>query len=111
MSFLKLIFVLFFVLLFSACPAPVVRPPQGIEIRCSHGEAKVFVNGHFVGRGRRVFDKVISLPPGRHLVEVQMDGYYTRYREIEVRRGEVYVLSLDLHPEIQWKRRFPGGKK
>jgi hypothetical protein len=93
--------------LLTGCPKTTARPKQGVRIRCKHADARVFVDGHFLGRGRRVFDKIISLPPGRHLIEVRMDGHYVRYREVVVERGNVHRLKLSLHRAIDWKRRKP----
>lgn len=103
--FLSVLPICAFLCAFSGCPARTKRLAQGIKINCSYSDARVFVNGHFLGRGRRVFNKLIKLPPGRHLVEVRLDGHYTRYREIEVKRDNVQVIKLSLHPQLQWKTR------
>lgn len=95
----------------TGCPKTTPRPKQGVRIRCKHANARVFVDGHFLGRGRRVFGRIISLPPGRHLIEVRMDGHYVRYREVVVKRGKVHRLKLSLHRELYWKRRNPRETK
>jgi hypothetical protein len=58
------------------------------------GDASVYVDGAFRGTGREV--RQLRLTPGRHRIEVVRPGYRTVEREVEVRRGGVEDLDIDL---------------
>lgn len=56
-------------------------------------DASIYVDGAFRGTGRL---RSLSLPPGRHHVEIVRPGYRTLEREIEVQAGEATDLDVDL---------------
>jgi hypothetical protein len=57
-------------------------------------DASVYVDGEFRGSGRRVEN--LTLPAGRHRIEVVRPGYRTFEREVEVRPGQSEVLTIEL---------------
>ena len=63
-----------------------------LEIRPS--DASIYVDGEFRGTARRVLS--LSLPPGRHRVEVVRPGYRTFEREVDLRPGRTEDVTVDL---------------
>jgi PEGA domain-containing protein len=63
-----------------------------LEIRPA--DASIYVDGEFRGTARRVLS--LSLPPGRHRVEVVRPGYRTFEREVELRPGRTEDVTVDL---------------
>jgi hypothetical protein len=57
-------------------------------------DASVYVDGDFKGTGRQI--RVLSLPAGRHRVEIVRPGFRTVEREVEVRPGQTTDLDVDL---------------
>jgi hypothetical protein len=57
-------------------------------------DASVYVDGDFKGTGRQL--RALSLPAGRHRVEIVRPGYRTVEREVEIRPGHTTDLGVDL---------------
>jgi hypothetical protein len=57
-------------------------------------DASVYVDGDFKGTGRQI--RALSLPAGRHRVEIVRPGFRTVEREVEVRPGQTTDLDVDL---------------
>jgi hypothetical protein len=57
-------------------------------------DASIYVDGEFYGSARRTGG--ITLPPGRHRIEVVRPGYRTVEREVEVQSGRTESVSIDL---------------
>jgi hypothetical protein len=58
------------------------------------GDATVYVDGEFRGAAGGL--ERLSLPPGRHLLEVVRPGYRTVQREVEIRSGKIESVAVDL---------------
>ncbi len=63
-----------------------------LDVRPS--DASIYVDGEFYGNARR--SASLTLPPGRHRIEVVRPGYRTVEREIEVVAGRSESVSIDL---------------
>jgi len=57
-------------------------------------DASIYVDGDFKGTGRQL--RALSLPAGRHRVEIVRPGYRTVEREVEIRPGHTTDLGVDL---------------
>jgi len=57
-------------------------------------DASVYVDGDFKGTGRQL--RALSLPAGRHRVEIVRPGFRTVEREVEIRPGHTTDLGVDL---------------
>jgi hypothetical protein len=57
-------------------------------------DASVYVDGSFRGTGRQL--RALSLPAGRHRIEVVRPGFRTVEREVEIRPGHTTDLGVDL---------------
>jgi len=57
-------------------------------------DASVYVDGEFKGTGRQL--RALSLPAGRHRVEIVRPGFRTVEREVEIRPGHTTDLGVDL---------------
>jgi len=57
-------------------------------------DASVYVDGDFRGTARQL--RTISLPEGRHRIEIVRPGYRTVEREVEIRPGDSAELNVDL---------------
>jgi hypothetical protein len=74
---------------------PDVRGEMAIvQLDVAPPDATVYVDGEFQGRGERV--RSLSLPPGKHRIEIVRPGYRTLEREIDVRAGSRTNLDLTL---------------
>jgi hypothetical protein len=65
-----------------------------LHLRVEPPDASVYVDGAFKGTGREA--RTLTLPRGRHRVEVVRPGYGTRESEVEVQPGEPTELSIVL---------------
>ena len=68
-----------------------VQNRAGLGLSCPQQAASVFVDGRYV-----------LLQPGPHRVELRLRGYYTRYRIIRLKPGEIGVLKVRLVPRMKW---------
>jgi hypothetical protein len=57
-------------------------------------DASVYVDGSFRGAGRQI--RALSLPAGRHRIEIVRPGFRTVEREVEIRPGHTTDLGVDL---------------
>jgi hypothetical protein len=57
-------------------------------------DASIYVDGDFKGTGRQL--RALSLPAGRHRVEIVRPGFRTVEREVEIRPGRTTDLGVDL---------------
>jgi hypothetical protein len=57
-------------------------------------DASVYVDGDFRGTGRQL--RTLSLPAGRHRIEIVRPGFRTVERDVEVRPGHTTDLGVDL---------------
>jgi hypothetical protein len=57
-------------------------------------DASVYVDGDFKGTARQL--GTLSLPGGRHRIEIVRPGYRTVEREVEIRPGDSAELNVDL---------------
>jgi hypothetical protein len=57
-------------------------------------DASVYVDGDFKGTSRQI--RALSLPAGRHRVEVVRPGFRTVERDVEIRPGQTTDLEVDL---------------
>ena len=79
-----------------------VQNRAGLGLSCPQQAASVFVDGRYVGTVRNLQDRYILLQPGPHRVELRLRGYYTRYRIIRLKPGEIGVLKVRLVPRMKW---------
>jgi PEGA domain-containing protein len=68
------------------------RAQLRVEVRPQ--DASIYVDGEFRGTARRVLS--LSLPPGRHRVEIVRPGYRTFEREVDLRPGRTEDVTVDL---------------
>ena len=57
-------------------------------------DASVYVDGDFKGTGRQL--TALSLPAGRHRIEIVRPGFRTVEREVEIRPGQSAELNVEL---------------
>lgn len=57
-------------------------------------DASIYVDGQFFGTARRASS--LTLPAGRHRVEVVRPGYRTVERDVEIRPGRSETVTIDL---------------
>jgi len=57
-------------------------------------DASVYVDGDFKGTGRQL--SALSLPAGRHRIEIVRPGFRTVERDVEIRPGRTTDLGVDL---------------
>ncbi len=65
-----------------------------LDLDVTPEQAAVYVDGSFRGTGQDI--ESLSLPPGRHRVEVVAPGYRTFDREVDVKAGETEELNVEL---------------
>jgi hypothetical protein len=66
-----------------------------IKIDCPVRDAKVWVDERFVAPVRAI-PAGFRVPPGTHRIEVEYQGYHTRYFEVTVALGETRTLEVQL---------------
>lgn len=65
-----------------------------VRLEVSPADASIYVDGVFRGTGSDL--RKVTLPEGRHRLEVVRPGYRTLERDIDVTAGEVEVVDVDL---------------
>jgi hypothetical protein len=65
-------------------------------LRCDvqPGDASIYVDGDFKGTARQL--RALSLPAGRHRIEIVRPGFRTVEREVEIQPGRTTDLGVDL---------------
>lgn len=83
----------------SACGAarPIASDRAVLVIRSSAGEASVWIDERYVGVVETLPNGV-ALPPGAHRVELQLDGHFTRYFDVELSARERRELEVSFVP-------------
>lgn len=71
-----------------------LRDAGTLRLDVRPADASIYVDGEFHGTARRTAS--LSLPPGRHRIEVVRPGHRTVEREVEVQPGKTETLSIDL---------------
>ena len=80
-----------------ARPAPVEVPPQAVGIVTSPGGALASLDGHSAVSCRTPC--TMTVPPGRHFLEITLVNYQTEHREINVSNGPQDLAPVVLHRE------------
>jgi len=79
-------------------PASSVRAeamgPGTLVLDVRPGDAAIYIDGEFRGAAGGL--ERLTLPSGRHLLEVVRPGYRTVQREIEIRPGKSESVAVDL---------------
>lgn len=70
------------------------RETGAVRIEVRPDDASIYVDGEFFGTARRAGN--VTLPPGRHRVEVVRPGYRTVERDVDVRPGRTETVAIDL---------------
>jgi hypothetical protein len=72
-------------------PGSPQRSSGGISFEITPGNAQVYVEGQYVGlvSAFSPTDQPLTLPPGRHHIEIRLVGYQTMTFEAEVTSGQV----------------------
>jgi hypothetical protein len=65
-----------------------------VRLEVSPEDASIYVDGVFRGTGSDL--RKVTLPEGRHRLEVVRPGYRTLERDVDVTAGEVEVVDVDL---------------
>ncbi len=82
-----------------ACGAPPTPKTVSMRVVGSPPHATVTVDDIFVGRLDVVSLRGVALPPGRHRVSVEADGYFPSDTLIEAKEGQAYArLDVVLAP-------------
>lgn len=68
--------------------------PGTLRVEVRPEDASIYVDGQFFGTSRR--SEALTLPPGRHRIEVVRPGYRTVEREVEIRPGRSESIAIDL---------------
>jgi hypothetical protein len=75
-------------------PAEAPRDAGRLRIEVRPDDASVYVDDQFRGLARQV--RFLTLPPGRHVVELVRPGFVTERREVEVVTGETRDVLVEL---------------
>lgn len=62
-------------------------------------DVTLWIDGVHVGE-LRDYRRGIALEPGRHRLELQRDGYFTEYQELDLAPRERRALSIELAPVL-----------
>jgi hypothetical protein len=73
---------------------PASRERGTIRLDVSPADASIYVDGMFRGTGQDL--RRLSLPAGRHRLEVVRPGYRTLERDVEVQAGETEQVDVNL---------------
>jgi PEGA domain-containing protein len=73
---------------------PANRERGTLRLAVSPTDASIYVDGTFRGTGDDL--RRLSLPEGRHRIEVVRPGYRTVERDVEVQAGETEEVDVDL---------------
>jgi len=70
------------------------RTPGRLRLEASPDDATVYVDDAFRGNAREL--RTLTLPPGRHVVELVRPGFAIERREITIEEGETTRLLVEL---------------
>ena len=101
------VFLLFLSLTMFACAVPLKQingdnPTGNVVITCEPDNAKVYLDGNYVGRAKGFADEVSALKIviGVHVVELDLEGYQNELIEVQAKQaGEVIELKMNLRPQ------------
>jgi hypothetical protein len=65
-----------------------------LRLEVQPADASVYVDGDFKGSARQL--RALTLPAGRHRVEIVRPGFRTVEREVEIRPGRTTDLDVNL---------------
>jgi hypothetical protein len=78
--------------------AGCVHAPTGVLVlHLSPPDARVIVDGDYIGSAQQVSGLRLRMRTGRHRLEVGADGYYAARREPEVVKDGSVEMRVDLH--------------
>lgn len=77
---------------------PLKARPAELTVSTDAG-ARLLVDGAFVAQAP--FDEPLSLPPGRHIIDVALHGHRTEQTEVRLRPGTRHDVAIDLSPTPQ----------
>lgn len=82
------------------------RAPQGpspsdalVMVTSNVRDAQVYIDGKLVGPAD-ILRHGIAMDPGKHLLELRHDDYFSRYVVLDLHRAEHRTLQLDLAPVL-----------
>jgi hypothetical protein len=84
-------------------PCPIPSGAQATPASCPISDARIYIDERFVGRSGELAARPVPVIAGPLRVEVRADGFFTAYRDAEVRPGESARLKVEL-------RRVPEGE-
>jgi hypothetical protein len=73
---------------------PMAAGGGRLRLTVRPADASVYIDGAFRGSGREAAQ--MSLPPGRHRVEVVRPGFRTIERDVEIAPGDTSDLTIEL---------------
>lgn len=87
--------------------SPAAAAPARLRLVVAPGDASVYLDGHFLGRGDELagLSSGLILEPGRHLLEVVRPGHELETVEFEAGAGE----TVELEVKLRSHRRPSGG--
>ena len=100
-------FVLLIVVLTCSCAVPLHKingadPTRDVLIQCEPDNAKVFLDGVYVGRAKRFADAKhpLKVTVGVHVIEFELDEYQRELREVMTGRDQSTItLQMRLRPK------------
>ena len=82
------------------------RPPEGpspsdalVIVTSNVRDAQVYIDGRLVGPAG-LLRHGIAMDPGKHLLELRHDDYFSRYVVLDLARAEHETLQLDMAPVL-----------
>jgi hypothetical protein len=73
------------------------KPTGVLVMRLAPGDARVLIDGEYVGSARQLSGHRLRMHVGVHRVEVGADGYYAARREASVTRDGNVEMRVELH--------------
>jgi PEGA domain len=86
-------------LVLSCSPAPIPKTTVSLRMRGTPPDATVTIDDQILGALAYVEARGVALPPGKHRVTVQAQGFFPWDREVEAKEGDLPIrLDVALVP-------------
>lgn len=76
-----------------------------INVRCSLGQADIFVNGVKLSKNKKGNIWSRKIPPGHYIIEARANGYVSQVKNVSVRAQEPTDVEFSLLTERQYKKK------